>query len=80
MNNGTVKWFNNSRGYGFLTMEDGTDVFVHYSGINSTEDFKSLEEGETVVFDVIDTEKGRQAINVTVIETVTEDGREVINE
>lgn len=73
MNKGTVKWFNNARGYGFLTMEDGTDVFVHYSGINSTEDFKSLEEGQTVVFDVIDTEKGRQAINVTIIETVTED-------
>ena len=67
MNKGTVKWFNNSRGYGFLTMEDGTDVFVHYSGINSTEDFKSLEEGQTVVFDVIDTEKGRQAVNVDVV-------------
>ena len=67
MNKGTVKWFNNQKGYGFLTMEDGTDVFVHYTGINTTEKFKSLSEDENVVFDVIDTEKGRQAINVTVV-------------
>ena len=67
MTKGTVKWFNNQKGYGFLTMEDGTDVFVHYTGINTTEKFKSLSEDENVVFDVIDTEKGRQAINVTVV-------------
>lgn len=67
MNKGTVKWFNNQKGYGFLTMNDGTDVFVHYSGINTEEKFKSLSENENVVFDVIDTEKGRQAINVTVV-------------
>lgn len=71
MNKGTVKWFNNQKDYGFITMEDSAnafaDVFVHYSGINTTEKFKSLSEGETVVFDVIDTEKGRQAINVTVV-------------
>lgn len=76
MYKGTVKWFNNQKGYGFLTMEDNTDVFVHYSGINSMEDFKFLEEGQVVVFDVIDTEKGRQAINVTVVETVTENEEE----
>ena len=67
MSKGTVKWFNNQKGYGFLTMNDGTDVFVHYSGINTEEKFKSLSENENVVFDVIDTEKGRQAINVTVV-------------
>lgn len=69
---GKVKWFNNQKGYGFLVSEDGTEFFVHYSGINTTEKFKSLAEDENVVFDVIDTEKGRQAINVTVVETVTE--------
>lgn len=67
MNKGKVKWFNNQKSYGFLTMDDGTDVFVHYSGINTEEKFKSLSENENVVFDVIDTEKGRQAINVTVV-------------
>lgn len=69
---GKVKWFNNQKGCGFLVSEDGTEFFVHYSGINTTEKFKSLAEDENVVFDVIDTEKGRQAINVTVVETVTE--------
>lgn len=72
---GTVKWFNNKKGYGFLTSEDGTDFFVHYSDINTEEKFKSLAENENVVFDVIDTERGRQAINVTVIEK-TSNGEE----
>lgn len=67
MNKGKVKWFNNQNGYGFLTMDDGTDVFVHYSGINTEEKFKSLSENKNVVFDVIDTEKGTKAINVTVV-------------
>ena len=49
-------------------MEDGTDIFVHYSGIISDEKRKTLTDGQTVAFDVIDTEKGRQAINVAVIE------------
>ena len=73
---GKVKWFHNQKGYGFLKAEDGTEFFVHYSGINSTEKFKSLAEDENVVFDVIDTEKGRQAINVTVVETVAENKEE----
>lgn len=67
MNKGTVKWFNNAKGYGFITMEDGTDVFVHYSGIINMDGFKSLEEGQTVTFDVMDVERGKQATNVSVI-------------
>ena len=72
MNKGTVKWFNNTKGFGFITMEDGTDIFVHYSGIVSEEKFKSIAEGQTVEFEITDCEKGKQAINVTVVETVTE--------
>lgn len=62
--NGTVKWFNNQKGYGFISDADGNDVFVHYSGLNM-EGFKTLEEGASVEFDVIDGEKGPQATNVT---------------
>ena len=73
---GVVKWFENSKGYGFITIEDGSDVFVHYSGINMV-GHKYLEEGQTVEFDVMNVEKGRQAVNVTVIETDTEnEGKE----
>lgn len=72
MNKGTVKWFNNQKGFGFITMEDGTDIFVHYSGIVSDKKFKSIEEGQTVEFEIADCEKGKQAINVTVVETVAE--------
>ena len=61
---GTVKWFNNQKGYGFISDEQGNDVFVHYSGI-ATEGFKSLEEGAAVEFDVTDGAKGPQATNVT---------------
>ena len=65
---GTVKWFNNQKGFGFITMEDGTDVFVHWTGIVSDKKFKSIAEGQTVEFEITDGEKGKQAINVTVVE------------
>ena len=61
---GTVKWFNNQKGYGFISDEEGNDVFVHYSGLNM-DGFKSLEEGDQVQFDVTDGAKGPQATNVT---------------
>ena len=64
MNKGTVKWFNAEKGYGFITGEDGADVFVHFSAIQG-EGFKSLDEGASVEFDVIDGAKGPQAVNVT---------------
>ena len=64
MSKGTVKWFNSQKGYGFISDESGNDVFVHYSGLNM-EGFKSLEDGEAVVFDVVTGEKGEQAVNVT---------------
>ena len=60
---GTVKWFNNKKGYGFITKEDGEDVFVHWSSING-EGFKTLVEGDRVQFEVEQGEKGPAAINV----------------
>ena len=66
MNKGTVKWFNNQKGYGFISGEQGNDVFVHYSGLNM-DGFKSLEEGATVEFEVVEGAKGPQATNVTVV-------------
>ncbi len=66
MAKGTVKWFNNSKGYGFITDEEGNDVFVHYSGLNM-EGFKTLEEGQTVEYDLTEGAKGAQAVNVTVV-------------
>lgn len=63
MANGTVKWFNESKGYGFIEQESGEDVFVHFSGI-ANEGFKTLKEGQKVQFDVTKGSKGLQATNV----------------
>lgn len=63
MATGKVKWFNNSKGYGFIEMEGGKDVFVHYTSIQG-EGFKTLNEGQIVQFDIAPGEKGPQAINV----------------
>ena len=63
MANGIVKWFNDSKGFGFIEQEDGSDVFVHFSGIKS-DGFKSLSEGARVTFDVEQGQKGPAAINV----------------
>ncbi len=60
---GTVKWFNNTKGYGFISGEDGVDVFVHFSAIAS-DGFKTLDEGTPVQYDVTDGAKGPQAVNV----------------
>ena len=64
MAKGTVKWFNNQKGYGFSCDEEGKDIFVHFSGLNM-EGYKTLAEGEDVEFDVVEGEKGPQAVNVT---------------
>ena len=64
MQKGTVKWFNESKGFGFITKEDGEDVCVHYSEIQSNS-FKTLAEGQEVSFEVADGPKGPKAVNVT---------------
>lgn len=63
MAEGTVKWFNNSKGFGFIAQEGGADVFVHHTAIQA-EGFKSLDEGATVTFDIVDGPKGPAAANV----------------
>lgn len=63
MTQGTVKWFNNEKGYGFIERTDGDDVFVHYSAIVG-DGYKTLEEGQQVEFDIVEGPKGQQAANV----------------
>jgi CspA family cold shock protein len=65
MANGVVKWFNEKKGFGFIEQEDGSEVFVHFSGISGT-GFKTLKEGDKVTFDVEPGQKGPRAVNVTV--------------
>ena len=63
---GTVKWFNAEKGFGFITTEEGNDVFAHYSQIQK-DGFKTLEEGQEVEFDVVEGQKGLQAENITAV-------------
>lgn len=64
MANGKVKWFNNSKGFGFIQQEDGTDIFVHFSAIQG-DGYKTLEEGQSVEFEITEGPKGLQASNVS---------------
>lgn len=72
---GTVKWFNASKGYGFISREEGEDVFVHYSAINA-KGFRTLEEGQRVEFIIEETPKGLQAADVEVVGGETSSGTE----
>ena len=62
---GTVKFFNEKKGYGFITKEDGNDVFVHFTSIESEDDFKTLKEGQAVEFEVESDDRGDKAVKVT---------------
>ena len=64
MTKGTVKWFNATKGFGFLTTEDGQDVFVHYTALEDDGEFKTLDEGQAVEFEIVEAEKGPQASNL----------------
>jgi len=66
MQQGKVKWFNDQKGYGFISADDGEDYFVHHSGING-EGFKSLQEGAQVQFEVETGDKGKRAVNVSLV-------------
>jgi len=66
MATGVIKWFNERKGYGFIKQDDGSDVFVHYTGITGT-GFRSLNEGDQVTFDIEEGEKGPSAVNVTTV-------------
>ncbi|HID5787356.1 cold-shock protein [Anaerococcus vaginalis] len=66
MNNGTVKWFNAEKGFGFIEQENGVDVFVHFSGIAS-DGYKTLEEGQKVTFEITEGQRGDQAVNVQTV-------------
>ncbi|MBV4417319.1 cold shock domain-containing protein [Clostridium tyrobutyricum] len=66
MMSGTVKWFNSEKGYGFITGEDGKDVFAHFSQIN-VDGYKTLEEGQKVSYDVVQGQKGPQAENISIL-------------
>ncbi|OJF97063.1 cold-shock protein [Alkalibacterium sp. 20] len=72
MTTGTVKWFDNQKGYGFLEYNDEDDVFVHFTGINM-DGYKALNEGQTVEFEIVEGSRGPQATNVSVVETANED-------
>jgi cold shock protein len=65
MNKGTVKWFNSQKGFGFISDEQGNDVFVHFSGL-AMDGFKSIDEGQSVTFDVTQGQRGMQAVNVQI--------------
>ena len=66
MNNGIVKWFKNEKGFGFISVEGGDDVFAHFSAIN-VDGFKTLEEGQKVSFDIVEGARGPQAANITIL-------------